>query len=339
MFLWHYALVLLLALPVLAGAYVVLLRRKNKAALRYASLGLIREAIGPAAALKTHLAALLLFAGLAALILAVARPVVLTTAAHGEGVIILLMDVSLSMAASDVKPTRLDAARAAAKTFVHAQARDVKIGVVAFGAYADLVQPPTFRREDVLAALDRLELQRFTAIGNGLIAALQIIVPTADIPQGYDLFGMGQAPAKPAKAHDPVQPGSYVPAAIVLVSDGRGTMGVPALQAAKLIAKYGIRVYTVGVGTLYGGGVTVEGWPTIHAEFEEETLKEIASITRGTYYLARDAEKVSTIYQRLGRRIVLTKSGTEVSALFVAVGMILSLAAAAISLLRSYRPA
>src|SRR5438270_14029817 len=117
MFLWHYALVLLLALPVLAGAYLVLLRRRNKAALRYTNLGLVREAIGPAAALKAHLAALLMLASFAALILAVARPVMLTAASAGEGVIILLMDVSLSMAASDVRPTRLDAARAAVKTF------------------------------------------------------------------------------------------------------------------------------------------------------------------------------------------------------------------------------
>ena len=333
MFLWHHALWLLLALPVLAGAYLLLLRRRHRHALRYASFALVREAMGRSTALRMHAAAMLLAAALIALILAIARPVVLTEAAD-EGVIVLLMDVSLSMAASDVKPTRLDAARVAVKGFIRAQPRDVKIGVVAFGGYTDVVQQPTFERHEVLAAIDKLELQRFTAIGTGLLGALLTILPTASVPSGYDIFGMG-APATPRGARKGAEPGSYTPAAIVLVSDGRSTMGVSAIEAAKLVAQYGIRVYTVGVGTLYGGGVVVEGWPTIHAEFEEQTLEAIAGITRGSYYLARDAEKLLMIYEGLGRRIVLAKSGEEISALFVAAAMMLSLAAAAVSLLRS----
>ncbi len=342
-FLWRHALWLLLLLPVVAGAYVAWLHRKHSGSVRFPTLLLLRQSMTLRDRVKPHVPAFLLFAGFAALVLAVARPVTLVNLPSGRGTIVLLMDVSLSMAASDVPPTRLEAARAAAKALVRAQPHDVRVGVVAFGAHADVVQPPTANREHVMAALDRLELQRYTAIGNGLIGALMTIVPMADIPQGYDIFGMGRAPEKAYRAasdgqpiepkpHQAVAPGSDRSAAIILVSDGRGTMGVPAQKAAKLVAGFGIRVYTVGVGTLYGGVANVEGWPTIHAEFEEETLQQIADITRGEYFLARDAHRLTKIYETLGGRLVLERQPQEVTALFAALGMVLSIAAAGLSL-------
>ena len=346
-FLWHHALWLLLALPVLAGTYVVLLQRKHKVALRYAGFAVVREAIGGTAQFRLHLPALLMFSGVAALLLAAARPVWIVTAPSERGTVVLLIDVSLSMAATDVPPTRLAAARAAALAFVKAQPRDVRIAIVAFGAHADVVQPPTTDRVELAAALDRLDLQRFTAIGNGLMGALLTLMPRAAVPPGYDIFGMGHPPEGyelaldpkyAARSHKPVAPGSYLSAAVILVSDGRGTMGVPAEAAAKIVASYGIRVYTIGVGTLYGGTAIVEGWPPIHAEFEEDTLKEIADITRGEYFLARSAEKVTRIYEKLGRRVILERHELEVSVLFTAIGMVLTVASGALSLLWSHRP-
>ena len=350
MFRWHYALWLLLALPALVGTYLVLLRRRNKQALRYAGFALVREAIGPGAPLRPHIPALFLLAGLTALLFAVARPVMVMKSPSDQGTVVLLIDVSLSMAASDVPPTRLDAARVAALAFVKAQPQDVRIGVVAFGGHADVVQTPTTNHSEVIAALDRLELQRFTAIGNGLIGALLTIVPTADIPRGYDIFGSGRAPGSSdsalnknqeaeSRSHKPVPPGSDLSAAIILVSDGRGTMGVPWAKAAKIVADFGIRVYTVGVGTLYGGMANVEGWPPIHAEFDDESLKEIADITRGDYFLARNVDKLTKIYERLGRRIVLEKRESEITALVTAIGLVLLLASAGLSISWSYRPA
>jgi Ca-activated chloride channel family protein len=349
MFRWHHALWLLLVLPAVVGAYLVLLRRKNKVAFRYPRFALAREALNPAARLRPHIPALLLFVGITVLLLASARPVMVMTSPSGEGTVVLLIDVSLSMAATDVPPTRLEAARAAALAFVKAQPQDVRIGVVAFGAHADVVQLPTASRSDVKAALDRLELQRYTAIGNGLLGALLTIVPNADIPQGYDIFGTGQLPASyqvplnqkqtAAMPHKRVPAGSDLSAAIILVSDGRGTMGIPAVQAAKMVADFGIRVYTVGVGTLYGGTANVEGWPAIHAEFDDETLKQIADITRGEYFLARNADKLTQIYERLVRRIILEKGEDEITALLTAIGMVLLLASAGLSVVWSYRPA
>lgn len=350
MFLWHHALWLTLALPALVGAYLVLLRRKNQATLRYAGFDLVREAVGTTQRWRPHIAPLLLLLGLTALLLGVARPVLVITSPSEQGTVVLLMDVSLSMAATDVPPTRLAAARDAAMAFVKAQPRDVRIGIVAFGGHADLVQPPTSNRADVMAALDRLELQRFTAIGTGLIAALLTIVPTADIGEGYDIFGAGRAPRgaydvpsdkkykAEMKPHKPVAPGSYLSAAVILVSDGVGTMGVPPVTAARMAADLGIRVFTVGVGTLYGGVANTEGWPPIHAEFNEKILKEIADITRGEYFEARTADKVTKIYEKLGRRVIFERRELEITVLFTAIGIVLSLASAALSLLWFGRP-
>jgi Ca-activated chloride channel family protein len=342
-FLWHHALWLLLAPPALVGTYLLLLRRTHPDRSRYPGFAFSREPAGPAN-LREHAPSLLLLAGITALLFAIARPVYVSSTATEQGTVILLMDVSLSMAATDVPPTRLDAARAAAMTFVNGQPPDVRIGVVAFGAHADVVQAPTKSRRDVVAALNRLELQRFTAIGNGLMGALLTMNPGAHVPQGYDIFGMGQAPDGFQEArveHKPgsspprkrAAPGSYRSAAIILVSDGKGTMGVAPAKAAQLLADEGIRVYTVGVGTLYGGVANVEGWPTIHAEFAEETLKEIAAITGGEYFLASDARKLTKIYEGLRRRVIFERTEHEITVLFAAVGMILLLAAAALSLL------
>jgi Ca-activated chloride channel family protein len=330
-FLWHHALWLLLALPMLACGYVAWTRRRNKSAVRYASVALLREAMTPASRLRPHLPALLVFTGLVALVFAAARPAMLTRTMSGDATVVLLMDVSLSMAASDVPPTRLDAARAAAKRFVQLQPHHVRIAVVAFGSQADVVQPPTTARKDVIAALDRLELQRYTAIGNGLIAALLTIDPKADVPQGYDIFGSGRAPVAPA-SQGAARPIIDTSAAIILVSDGKGTMGVPAIEAAKRLAQFGVRVYTVGVGTLYGGVAHVEGFPAVHAEFEEDTLKEIASITGGDYFLARNADKLATIYETLGRREIFETGMREVTAICAGMAALLLLAAAGLSL-------
>jgi Ca-activated chloride channel family protein len=344
LFLWHHALWLLVALPALSGMYFVLARRRATQTRRYIGLGLAQGASNAGPRFAQHVPAILLLSGVTALLLAFARPVFVSTVPSNQGTVVLLIDVSLSMAASDVPPTRLDAARAAALEFVKVQPRDVRIGVVAFGGHADVVQAPTTDRDAVISALHGLELQRFTAIGNGLMGALLTIDPTADVPQGYDIFGAGRMPAglhpfqplEPnmlqVRARKPVPPGSYLSAAIVLVGDGHGTLGVPAVEAAKRVAAHGIRVFTIGVGTLYGGVANVEGWPPIHAEFDETTLEKIADVTRGDYFLARNADKVRRIYERLGRRVLFEKIEREVTAVFTAIGMLLAVAGAVLSL-------
>ncbi|MFZ5510009.1 MAG: VWA domain-containing protein, partial [Pseudomonadota bacterium] len=214
--LWPQMLWLLLAVPALVGAYVLLLRRKKKGALRYASLSLVTGALGPGQRLRRHLPALLLLVGIMVAIVALARPSAVVTLPSEQRTIILAIDVSLSMSATDVEPNRLAAAQAAAKAFISEQPPDVRVGIVSFAGTASVVQPPTENREDLLAAVDRLQLDRHTAIGSGIILSLATIFPDAGINLESIIFddtpGSGRgvpidrAPKAEKKPFQPVTP-------------------------------------------------------------------------------------------------------------------------------------
>ena len=168
-FLWPDMLWLMTVVPVLVAVYVFLLRRKKKAALRYASLDLVREAMGAGRQMRRHLPPLLFLLALAVLLLAVARPAAVVTLPSQQQTIILAIDVSGSMRARDVEPNRLAAAQEAAKAFLGDVPRHVRVGVVSFAGTAAVVQPPTHNREHAIAAIDRFYLQRGTAIGSGIL--------------------------------------------------------------------------------------------------------------------------------------------------------------------------
>ena len=176
-FLWPEFLWLLLALPASVALYVAILRMKRKTALRYASLSLVKEALGKGAGWRRHLPPAMLLVALAAMIAAIARPAAVITLPTSHETVILAIDVSGSMRASDVEPTRIEAAQAAARAFVNEQPRSTRIGVVAFAGSAALVQPPTSNRTDVLAAIDQLQLQHATAVGSGILVSLKAIFP------------------------------------------------------------------------------------------------------------------------------------------------------------------
>jgi Ca-activated chloride channel family protein len=195
----------------------------------------------------------------------------------------------------------------------------------------------------LLGAIDRLELQRHTAIGSGLIMALATLFPDAGIDLESMLFGGGARDArrgvainKPAKSESkqftPVAPGSYGSAAIILLSDGRRTTGPDPLDAAKMAADRGVRVFTVGLGSAEGGTAGFEGW-SIYMRFDEETLKAIADVTKGSYFSAASAAELKKIYQELNARFMMEKKETEVSALFTALAAVFAIAAAALSVL------
>lgn len=344
-FFWPHALWMLVLVPALVGAYLLLLRRKAKVSFVYSAVGTAREAMGPAERLRRHAPPAILLLGAAALLLAVARPAAVTVAPSERGTVVLAIDVSLSMAADDVAPTRLAAAQAAARSFIEAQPAGVLIGIVAFAGHADVVQSPTADRSELLTALDGLRFRRYTSLGNGMIASLLAIRPDATPPgEGdHDVFGDGRRPA--ASRNTPLPPsddgkprrrvarGSDLSSAIVLVSDGQGALGVPPLTAAKLLADRGIRVYTIGIGTPYGGTAHVEGMPPLHADFEEDTLQKIAHLTGGDYFHTRTAEKVKSVYEKLAARVVFERKESEITALLGAIGAALSLAAATLSLM------
>ena len=341
-FVWPEMLWLLLAAPALAGAYVLFLRRRKKNAVRYASLALVREAMSSGQRLRRHIPPFVFLLAMIAAVLAIARPSASIRLPSDQRTIILAIDVSRSMQASDVKPSRFIAAQAAAKTFIQEQPPDVRIGIVSFAGTAAVAQAPTENREDLIAAIDRLELQRHTAIGSAIIVSLATIFPDAGIDLAPLAFAslrerrrsvpIEQAGKAPEKAFAPVPPGSYSSAAIILLTDGRRTMGPEPIEAARMAADRGIRIYTVGFGSAQGGMVDFGGWG-MYMRFDEETLKAIADVTRAEYFHATSGEELNKIYQNLNTQFVFEKKETEVSALFTALAALLVLASAALSVI------
>src|SRR5262245_34931623 len=336
-FAWPEALWLLLALPLLVAAYLAILRRKKKLALRYASLALVKESLGLGNRIRRHVPPALFFLALAAMILAVARPNAMITLPSQHRLVILAMDVSGSMRATDVEPNRLVAAQNAAKAFVAQQPDNVRIGVVAFAGTATVAQAPTKSREDVVAAIDRFQLQRATAIGSAIIVSLATIFPDAGIDLGALTYGADLSRKEPKPpAFKPVPPGSYGSAVIILLTDGQRTTGPDSVQAARMAAERGVRVYTVGIGTPEGKIIGFEGW-SMRVRLDEETLKTIADVTRGEYFYAGTAVDLNKVYETLNSRLVMERQKTEVTALFALLGAALAIVAGLLSLLWFHR--
>ncbi|MDO8771618.1 MAG: VWA domain-containing protein [Burkholderiaceae bacterium] len=339
-FMWPTLLWLLLAVPVLVAVYVWLLRRKQKLALRYASLAIVREAMGTGTSVRRHIPPLLFLLAIAAMLLAAARPFAVVTLPMQQETIMLAMDVSGSMRATDVLPSRLVAAQNAAKAFLAELPRGVKVGIVAFAGSAQVAQLPTLNREDLVSAIDSFQLQRGTAIGNGIVLSLATLFPDA----GIDLGAMGSGRERPRgisidqpaadekKPFTPVAPGSYSSAAIILLTDGQRTTGVDSLEAAKLASERGVRIYTVGVGTVTGETIGFEGW-SMRVRLDEETLKAIASKTQADYFYAGTAADLKKVYETLSSRLTVEKKETEISGLLALLAAMLAIASAGLSML------
>ena len=332
-FLWPTMLWAMLAVPVLAGLYVFLVTRRKKTVLRYGNLGLVREALGKGGAWRRHVPPVLMLLAIAVLLFASSRPAALITLPSASETIVLAMDVSGSMRAEDVLPNRLKASQEAAKAFVAELPRSVKIAVVSFAGTAAVVQAPTLSRDDVVQAIERFQLQRGTAIGSGIVLSLATIFPEAgiDLSQITGQRAMPPGPNdKPKQDVAPVAPGSYASAAVILLTDGQRTTGPDSLEAAKMAADRGVRVYTVGIGTKEGETIGFEGW-SMRVRLDEDTLKAVAKLTSADYFYAGTAQDLKKVYQSLSTRLVVEKKETEISALLALVGGLLAALAAGLS--------
>jgi Ca-activated chloride channel family protein len=341
-FLWPEMLWLLTAVPALVAGYLLLLRLKKKTALRYANLSLVREAMGAGRRFRRHLPPSLFLLSLTLLILAVARPLAVVTLPTHQRTVILAMDTSGSMRATDVEPSRMEAARAAAKSFVSRQPRGTRIGVVTFAGSAAVAQAPTDNREEIIAAVDRFQLQRATAIGSGILMSLKAIFPEADFDlrswnprRDLDRESLRGAPLdqirQPEKpAFKPVPPGSYTSAVIILLSDGQSNVGPDPIESARMAAERGVRVYTVGFGTKEGEILRFEGW-SMRVRLDEQTLSKIAELTQGEYYHAGSAADLKRVYDTLSSRLVFQTRETEITVFFSAAAAVIALIAAFLS--------
>jgi Ca-activated chloride channel family protein len=334
-FLWPRLLWLCALLPVLLAVYWRVQSRRRNPAVRYAGLTPVQEATGFMATLRRNLPPALLFLALALMIVAIARPAAVIMVPSRHEAVILAMDVSGSMRATDVKPNRITAAQEAARAFVAEVPRSTRVGVVAFAATASVVQYPTTSRDNVRAAIDRFQLQPGTAIGSGILVALKTIFPDLDVDLLSANLRRGDAQKKPREsdqpAEKPVEPGSHGSAVIVLLSDGQSTTGPDVEAAAKIAAERGVRVYTVGIGTPTGETLSIDGW-SMRVRLDEAALKSIATLTRGEYFQAATAADLKQIYEALTTRLMFERRETEISAIVAGVAALLALLSATLSL-------
>ena len=337
-FLWPESLWLLAALPLLPALYVWLLHRRRRAAVRYSSLGVVRAAAA-GRNWRRHLPPALLLLACTVLLFAAARPVARVPLPWARTSIILAMDISLSMRVSDVKPTRMVAAQEAAKLFLRDLPRNVEVGLVTFAGSTQVAQRATLDRASLVAAIDGFQMQMGTAVGNAIVLSLAELFPEHGLDVGEMTFG-SKRPArsldekdKPApRPFTPVAPGSYDSAAIILLSDGRRTTGIDTLEAAKMAAERGVRIYVVGLGTPDGAATMPDGM-AIYLQLDEPTLREVARMTGGEYHHAGTAEKLRSVYETLGSRLQVLARETEITGPLALLAAALAVAAAALSVL------
>jgi Ca-activated chloride channel family protein len=321
---WWEALFGLALIPVLAAIYIVMQRRRQRYALRYASVSLVAQAVGAGPGIKRHIPAALYLLALAAMIVALARPTATVPLPSNTGTVILSIDVSGSMLAEDVEPNRMEATKEAARSFVEKQPDGVRIGIVSFSDFGALVAPPADSRTQALEAIGRLRPQRGTNIGAGLAVALDAIYEE-------------QADGEPIVTGQPIPtpvPGEEIdtpPASIVLVSDGQSNTGSDPLELAQEAADAGIKIYAVGIGTPEGTVLQIQG-RNVFTRLDEATLKGMAELTGGTYFNAQDEDDLRQIYDDLSRERVIEDKETEVTFAFAGAALALSVAAGSLGL-------
>jgi Ca-activated chloride channel family protein len=347
--LWPASLFLLLLIPVIVAAYIWMLRRRRRFAIRYSSLALVRDAAGKQSWLRRHLSFLLFLSALTSLVFALTRPTATVVIPSNRATIILAMDVSLSMCSTDIPPNRLQAAKDAALTFVENRDSGTKIGIVAFAGFSELVQPPTEDRELLSNAIQYLTTARRTAIGSAILRSIEAISEVDDSIPSINLADAG-ASFTPAT--------EYAPHIIVLLTDGSSNAGPSPFVAATEALKRGIRVYTIGFGTMNntspmdcgfslletdqftvpnvpgfgGGGAPFFGGGGFRRELDEAALQQIADMTGGTYYAATSAGELQDVFQNLPTYLVVTREKVEIGAFFNALAVLLILAAVFLSL-------
>ena len=336
-FLWPQYVWLMLALPLLPVLYVWLLRRRGKPAVRYSSLGVVRAAAAPRH-WRRHVPPALLMLSCSVLLFAAARPVARVPLPWARATIILAMDVSLSMRVNDVKPSRLEAAQEAAKLFLRELPREIEVGLVTFAGSSQVAQRATLDRASLGAAIDAFQMQWGTAVGNAIVHSLAELFPDQGIDVGEMTFGnhrrgrsLDDQAKPPPKQIAPVAPGSFSSAAIILLSDGRRTTGIDTLEAAKMAADRGVRIYVVGLGTV--DGAAAAGEMSIYMQLDEPTLREVARMTGGEYHHAGTAEMLRSVYEHLGSRMQVSARETELTGLLSLMSAVLALAAAGLSVL------
>jgi Ca-activated chloride channel family protein len=366
---WPLALLALLVVPLLLGAYLWQLRRRRRAAVRYSSVALIRSAMTSRSRWRRHLPVALFLVALAALAFASARPQAAVDVPFSRTSVILALDVSGSMCSTDVRPNRLAVAQEAARRFVQNQPSGMRIGIVAFSEFAETLVPPSRDRKQLIDAINGLTTGRGTAIGAAMLKAVDSIAsinPRVVPITANENDGIGKVTAPAA-----VSQSGYIPDIIVVLTDGRNTRGIDPAEAAKIVAKRRVRVYTIGFGTTNpaglactssqlggdpyaggggggfggggggGGGGGFQGRGGGFGSFlvaDYPALQNVSRVTGGRFYKAQDAGQLQKVFANLPQQVTTQHKRVELSAAFVAIGALLAGGAMVLSLLWNRSP-
>ncbi|HSL46932.1 MAG TPA: VWA domain-containing protein [Anaerolineales bacterium] len=351
--LWPGFLYLWLLIPLAIAVYVWFLQRRRRFAVRYSSLSLVREAAAKQSWLRRHLPFILFLFALASLVFALGRPVATVLVPSNKATVILAVDVSRSMCSTDIPPNRLEVAKDAALAFVQNNTAGRQVGIVAFAGFAELIQPPTSDLRLLERAIGYLAPARRTAIGSAILSSLDAISEVDSRVAPSEL----STTVNPSDA--PQAPGNYVPHIIVLLTDGASNAGPLPMIAAEQAVERGVRVYTIGFGTVNntspmncggddpfgggfgspfgggggGGGGSGFSGGGFRREIDEGTLKQVADMTGGEYYVATSAGELQDVFESLPTYVIATRETTEVSVFFTAFAVLLAILALTLAFL------
>ena len=328
-FIWSSLLYFLLIVPLLLWGYLRAQRRRREFATRYGSLGVVNDTVKNPVGFRRHIPTMIFLIGITILIASMARPEATVLVPKLEGTVILTFDVSGSMAADDLKPNRMEAAKAAASEFVNKQPSNVLIGVVAFSDGGISVQTPSNDRQQILDTIYRLVPRRGTSLGNGLLVALNTVVVSAGDPPFMTTSDL----SAPDSTTPPAIPEGWYPSSvIVLLSDGENNQDPDPAVVTDLAADLGVRIYTIGIGSPEGVPLTIEGF-TVVSRLDASLLQYISDTTGGVYYNAANEEELINIYRDLEPKLSIKTERIEITSLFAGAGMLFFLVAGALSLL------
>ena len=326
-FIWPIMLLSLLLVPLLIWYYRRQVRLRDRGTAVLGPLGLVQSGDGTAVGRRRHIPPILFLIGLTLLLFALSRPELPVSLPRIEGTVILAFDVSSSMLADDLAPSRIEAAKEAAREFVANQPSTIRVGVVAFSNGGLIVQPPTEVQADVLATIDRLSPQGGTSLGQGIFTSLNAIAGEAIVLDENAL-----EPANLADSVAALQIDEFSSAVIVLLSDGENTEFPEPLEIAQIAAEAGVRIYTVGIGSPEGAMIEVDGF-SIVTQLNEPALQEIASLTNGTYYFAENEEELRDIYRNIDLQLTIRGEQMEITAILAGISLMFMLVSGALSML------
>ena len=325
-FIWESMLWSLVLIPLLMLMYFNIQQQRKQIALRYGSLGLVKQSSGRDVGMRRHIPALFFLVGLTVLFIALARPRVVISLPKVEGVVILAFDVSGSMAAEDFTPNRLEAAKEVAIDFVERQPSTVKVGIVAFSEGGITVQIPSNDQTTIIESIKRLTPQRGTSLANGILVSLNTLANiTGDDPiTTLDRTGM-PTPTGPTEEMDES-------VSIILFTDGENNMDPDPVNAALFALERGIRIHTIAIGSPEGVQLTVNGF-TVFTKVDEVTLRGLSDLTDGIYFNAQNEEDLNEVYKTIEPGIRIAYEETEVTAVFAGVSILSLLIGGILSLL------